>query len=697
MKKKGIALVIVSVVLTWGSFTTALASDNVAITEKYAEELVALEESPKAEKKTVAVIDCQGNEVFTANVDTASAKGGLQKAFDYVRDNGSASNIMTVKLPAGTYMVNSSMDIYSNTIFDLSSGAVLKRNRNIVMIYMGRYAEDTTAYNGVENVSIIGNAENNAILDGNGKGKSILRFAHAQSIKIQNIRFANVQKGHHMEFSASKEVTVDSCRFDGFSPADYTGRSNYEALQIDILLPDHFAGFPPYDGTVSSDINITNNVFDGVCRGVGTHSAEVGKYISNVSITDNIFKNNMGYAIATVNYIQSDISNNKIENCGAGILFRHMIWDTGINYYDGDINSIATDLQTTISNNQISIVDTGFEGDCYGIYAYGEEVTTPKSWSSAGVSGTVSAGDYRVKKVTITGNLIVVANVANAVRFTGACDCILSNNRLYTFTNHKLSGFCDTVRLEKSADNTIVNNIIEDKSESASFIRNAIQIENDSDRNVVQKNRIISALNCGIYVENASDNVISENTVTNVPTAAVYVNTYARKKSNTTIVKNTFENTGKYGIVGENRTNMTVTENTITNCSQFGVRFGQGSKGTVQDNIFKKCKNGNVCVQQGGNKVLKVGNAKIISITSKKKKLTIKWKTVKDAKKYDVYRSTSRHGKYKKIATVSDIKYIDKKVKKGKKYYYKIVPVTTVGKVVVYGGNSPVKGATVKE
>lgn len=698
MKKNGFAAALISVGVILGSFTTVFASETTEMTEEYAEEMqnLVVEEELKAEKRTVSVIDSQGNEVFMTDVDMASAKGGLQKAFDYVRDNGSASNRMTVRLPAGTYTLNSSMDIYSNTVFDLSSGAVLKRSKNVVMIYMGRDAKDTTEYHGVSNVSIIGNPGNNAVFDGNGNGKSMIRFAHAQNIKFQNIRFTNVNKGHHMEFAASKDVTVDSCKFDGFFPADYTGRSNYEALQIDVLIPDHFAGFSSYDETVCRDIVITNNVFDGVNRGVGTHSGEVGKYFSNVKITNNTFTNNMGYAITTVNYIQSDISNNRIENCGAGILFRHMIWDPGINYYDGDVNNISTDMQTTISNNQITIRNTGFEGDCYGIYAYGEEVTTPKSWSSAGVSGTVPVGDYRVKGVTITGNAVAVANVANAVRFTGVCNSTLSNNRLHAFTSQKLDGLCDIVRLEKSSDNTITKNVIDDKSQSASFVRNAIQIENNSDRNLIQKNKIDSAQNCGINVEGASDNIIRENTVKNVPVAAVCVNTYGRK-SETTIAKNTFENTGKYGIVGQDKTNMTVTDNKITNCSLFGVYFGPGSKGMVQDNQFKKCQKGNVCVQQGGSKVLKMGSPKITSVTTVKKKLNIKWKKVKGAKKYMVYRSTSKKGKYKKIATVSGTKYIDKGVKKGKKYYYKIIPEAKIGKVIVYGDCSSVKSAVVKK
>ena len=37
-----------------------------------------------------------------------------------------------------------------------------------------------------------------------------------------------------------------------------------------------------------------------------------------------------------------------------------------------------------------------------------------------------------------------------------------------------------------------------------------------------------------------------------------------------------------------------------------------------------------------------------------------------------IYRSTSKNSGYKTIATISGNKYTDKKVKKGKRYYYKV-------------------------
>ncbi|MBR0455436.1 MAG: CHAP domain-containing protein [Firmicutes bacterium] len=61
-------------------------------------------------------------------------------------------------------------------------------------------------------------------------------------------------------------------------------------------------------------------------------------------------------------------------------------------------------------------------------------------------------------------------------------------------------------------------------------------------------------------------------------------------------------------------------------------------------------------------------------------KITIKWKKVAGAKKYQVYRATSKTGKYKRVRTTSKTKYTNTSVTTGKKYYYKVRAYKKVGK-----------------
>lgn len=67
---------------------------------------------------------------------------------------------------------------------------------------------------------------------------------------------------------------------------------------------------------------------------------------------------------------------------------------------------------------------------------------------------------------------------------------------------------------------------------------------------------------------------------------------------------------------------------------------------------------------------VKVGIPTKVKAKAGKKKVTVTFKKVKYAKKYEIYKKSGK--KYKKIATVKKNKYVDKKVKKNKKYYYRV-------------------------
>ena len=59
-----------------------------------------------------------------------------------------------------------------------------------------------------------------------------------------------------------------------------------------------------------------------------------------------------------------------------------------------------------------------------------------------------------------------------------------------------------------------------------------------------------------------------------------------------------------------------------------------------------------------------------VSVTSNA--VTLTWKKAKGAKKYQVYRSTSKNGKYKKIKTTKKLSFKNTGLTKGKMYFYKV-------------------------
>lgn len=95
-----------------------------------------------------------------------------------------------------------------------------------------------------------------------------------------------------------------------------------------------------------------------------------------------------------------------------------------------------------------------------------------------------------------------------------------------------------------------------------------------------------------------------------------------------------------------------------------------------------------------------VKKTKIVSVSSKTRtSLEIKWKKISRAYGYRIQRSDSKNGKYKTVATIKNgntTKYVDKKLKTGKKYYYKVQTMNRVNKKTGYSGYcKAVSGATI--
>ena len=88
-----------------------------------------------------------------------------------------------------------------------------------------------------------------------------------------------------------------------------------------------------------------------------------------------------------------------------------------------------------------------------------------------------------------------------------------------------------------------------------------------------------------------------------------------------------------------------------------------------------------------------------VSAKAGSKKVTLKWKKTAGASGYQVYRATSRSGKYKKVYTAkksSVVKYVNTKLKSRKSYYYKVRAYKVVDGKTYYGSYSTIKKVTVK-
>ena len=91
---------------------------------------------------------------------------------------------------------------------------------------------------------------------------------------------------------------------------------------------------------------------------------------------------------------------------------------------------------------------------------------------------------------------------------------------------------------------------------------------------------------------------------------------------------------------------------------------------------------------------------KVAVKNSAKKTAKLSWKKVAGADGYEVYRSNSAKGKFKKIATSKSgksVSYTNKKLSKNKTYYYKVRAYKNVKGKKVYGGYSKVVKIKIKK
>lgn len=118
-----------------------------------------------------------------------------------------------------------------------------------------------------------------------------------------------------------------------------------------------------------------------------------------------------------------------------------------------------------------------------------------------------------------------------------------------------------------------------------------------------------------------------------------------------------------------------------------------------QQNNTQQNNNQQTTTQQNDDKTVEKPSTPSFTLDSAVKKITIKWKKISKASGYQIYKSTKKNGKYvlkKTITKGSIIQYIDKKLKKKQKYYYKIRSYIKINGKKIYSKFSSIKSKTTK-
>ena len=111
--------------------------------------------------------------------------------------------------------------------------------------------------------------------------------------------------------------------------------------------------------------------------------------------------------------------------------------------------------------------------------------------------------------------------------------------------------------------------------------------------------------------------------------------------------------------------------------------------------VINKC---SVTVKKSAFTPAVPGSFKAVNVKTRSAKLT--WKKVSGATGYVVYRSRKKSSGFKRIATFkknTTVRYTNKKLRKGRTYYYKIRAYRTVNGKTVYGKFTTVKAVKIKK
>ncbi|MHC5259914.1 right-handed parallel beta-helix repeat-containing protein [Streptomyces sp. UC4497] len=351
---------------------------------------------------------------------STDASPGIQAALNYARDMGGAQ----VMVPPGVYLIGTTLRIYSNTRLTLMAGAEFRRNVAATMIINGDSGQALGGYTGHSRIVIEGGLWNMRGTTAGLTGSAMcISIGHATDITIQDLEIRDVPGYHAIELNSTSHGVIRNAKFRGY--IDPGGRTFSEAIQIDLAKSSGvFGGFGPYDHTPCEDVLVTGCHFgaSGTAgttawpRGVGSHSATIGRWHRRIRISDCSFEGLLQYAISAYSYEDLTVTGNTFVACGSGVRLRSVIF--GEPEDTKDVNGNPTGGSQPMRN--LSVVgntfrDMGTYADA--IEARGEITGTVLNVAISGNvfdnTGTTANGirlQY-VERSSVTGN--AVANIGN--------------------------------------------------------------------------------------------------------------------------------------------------------------------------------------------------------------------------------------------------------------------------------------------
>ena len=479
--------------------------------------------------------------------DKADDRESIQKCLDHAKDHDGRT---VVKIPPGTYYLNSDLRIYSDTTLELDDKAkIVRTNQNKAMLISDN-ENGAGGYGQCRNIRVVGGT-----WDGNGSpdtaAKALIKFQHGENITLKNCVIENVCSRHMAGFSGIKNLTVKDVTFK--NQYIYTGNdvgegsaysvsiinNNYpsmEALHLDYISSDGRSepGSVPWDDTNNKNTKVIGCHFENVISGLGSHylAGDVPKS-SGAVVDGNTFENVKCTGIHLCNHTGATISNNSMDRCGEGIR---------VNRFNGDIKNNVINLDAS----EINKTDGTVAERLYGMIVYDDS------------------------EVRIYGNTIN-NSVRSSIVISDSSSELLSNS---------ISGSSDCGIIAKNAaKGLIAGNKIDNSAKHGVYLKNAFMD--------VVGNEVYSSGNTGMLVnmsQATGDLVnISNNTVSGSGDRGIQ----SKGSDNINIIRNTVSHSTNHGIELYNTCDNSIKKNEVTESGKTGIMIKNSENVLLENNISK--------------------------------------------------------------------------------------------------------------
>lgn len=514
--------------------------------------------------------------VTKSQINASGASSAIQSALDRARSAATASNPYTVTVEGGSYSLNATLNIYSNTNLVLT-GVTLARSANTEgnLIHVGDNDDGNTrsgktGYAAYKNITIT-----NGTLNGKNRTNTLFKLAHCTNVKLNGTKFTT-NNTHFIEAAAIDGFTVNKCSFTDMDTA--SNMLNYEAIQVDVLHTSHFNTYRMED-IPCKNVTVDSCTFNNCPRGVGSHTSINNAPHQNIKVNNCKFTNMKSAAVQFQGVENCKITNNTIDNTPRGIAV-YSVMNNGngcfkasilakqgnVSAHYSDSYQTPKDSKIVISGNVLNrcgyVKDKYNDYDCLGIGAFGYNVTAN--------TANLNKGNYYLTGVDIYDNQIEVKG--QGIRIMNTRDLNIDNNIITCAASAYSSNDYYAI---SATESSVVNNITNNNIKKAH--KNGIYIQKNSKCAKINNNCVTNTGKYGIAANASTVTDINCNTVRNTGTEGIdLVDSTASN-----IKYNALSGIGTTGIYIDSGSNGgSISNNIVTGGA--GVRVnGRGSQGSV--------------------------------------------------------------------------------------------------------------------